>query len=88
MEIWKKLNYIFTKEQKIKLVLLFFMIVGGTFAELFGVTSILPVIQVATEPDAVEIETEAEEETETEEVTEAETETEEVTEAETETEEN
>lgn len=53
MEIWKKLNYIFTKEQKIKLVLLFFMIVGGTFAELFGVTSILPVIQVATEPDAV-----------------------------------
>ena len=51
MSIWKKLNYIFTKEQKIKLVLLFFMIVIGTFAELIGVTSILPVIQVATEPE-------------------------------------
>ena len=52
MEILKKLNYIFSKEQKIKLVLLFGMIVIGTFAELFGVTSILPVIQVATEPEA------------------------------------
>ena len=53
MGLWKKFNYIFTKGQKIKLVLLFFMIVIGTFAELFGVTSILPIIQVATEPDAV-----------------------------------
>ena len=52
MDILKKLNYIFSREQKIKLVLLFFMIIIGTFAELFGVTSILPVIQVATEPGA------------------------------------
>lgn len=51
MSIWKKLNYIFTKKQKIKLALLFLMIVIGTFAELVGVTSILPVIQVATEPE-------------------------------------
>lgn len=52
MEIIKKLNYIFSREQKIKLALLFVMIVLGTFAELFGVTSILPIIQVATEPGA------------------------------------
>ena len=51
MSICKKLNYIFTKKQKIKLVLLFLMIVIGTFAELVGVTSILPIIQVATEPE-------------------------------------
>ena len=51
MSIWKKLNYIFTKKQKIKLALLILMIVIGTFAELVGVTSILPVIQVATEPE-------------------------------------
>ena len=52
MEIVRKLNYIFSREQKIKLALLFVMIVVGTFAELFGVTSILPIIQVATEPGA------------------------------------
>ena len=35
MEIVRKLNYIFSREQKIKLALLFVMIVVGTFAELF-----------------------------------------------------
>lgn len=50
MDILKKLNYIFTKGQKIKLIFLFFMIILGTFAELFGVTSILPIIQLAVDP--------------------------------------
>ena len=51
MRIWKKLNFIFTRSQKIKLIILFLLIVIGTFAELVGVTSILPVIQVATESE-------------------------------------
>lgn len=53
MKTVKELAYIFTKEQKIKLFILFLMIVAGTFAELLGITSVLPAIQIAINPDAV-----------------------------------
>lgn len=50
----KKLNYIFTKDQKWKLLFLFIMIVAGTFAELFGVSAVLPLIQLAMKPEIIE----------------------------------
>ena len=54
MELVKKLNNIFEKEQKWKLLILFIMILIGTFAELLGVSAVLPLIQVAMKPAVVE----------------------------------
>ncbi len=54
MGMVKKLNYIFTREQRWKLLLLFIMIVFGTIAELFGVTAVLPLIQLAMKPEIAE----------------------------------
>lgn len=51
MKVLKELAYIFTKEQKVKLFILFLMIVAGTFAELFGISAILPVVQIALNPE-------------------------------------
>lgn len=50
----KKLNYIFTTDQKWKLLVLFIMIVIGTFAELFGVSAVLPLIQLVMKPTIIE----------------------------------
>ena len=50
----KKLNYIFTKDQKWKISVLFLMIIMGAFAELFGVSAVLPLIQLAMKPSIIE----------------------------------
>lgn len=42
----RKLRYIFSRKDKIKLVLLLVMITGGSFMELLGVTVFMPFIQV------------------------------------------
>ena len=42
----KKLNYIFTKKEKIRLAGVFLLILLGSFMELLGVSVFLPFIQV------------------------------------------
>ena len=49
-----KVNYILDRAQKIKLVILLIVIFIGAFVELLGVSSIMPLINVATDSNAVE----------------------------------
>lgn len=49
----KKLSYIFSRKQKINLVILLFIVVIGSLLELLGVTAILPFVEVATNPDII-----------------------------------
>ena len=49
-----KISYIFSKEQKRRLVLLFIVILIGTFLELLGVTAILPFINIILSPNEIE----------------------------------
>ena len=49
----KKVNYILDKPQKIKLIILLIIIFVGAFVELLGVSSIMPLINVATNPDGI-----------------------------------
>ena len=53
MDIQKKLQFIFTKEQKVKVVLLFFILFLGALLELLGVSAIMPLIQVVTNPNVL-----------------------------------
>ena len=53
MDIQKKLQFIFTKEQKVKFVLLFFILFLGALLELLGVSAIMPLIQVVTNPNVL-----------------------------------
>lgn len=50
----KKINYIFDRKQKIKILLIAFMIMIGAIFELLGITAILPFIEVTVDPRAVE----------------------------------
>ena len=50
----KKVNYILDRTQKWKLIMLLVIIFVGAFVELLGVSSIMPLINVATDPRAVE----------------------------------
>ena len=50
----KKVNYILDRTQKIKLIILLVIIFIGAFVELLGVSSIMPLINVATNPDAID----------------------------------
>lgn len=53
METLKKINLIFTKRQKIRLILLFVIILGGTVMELLGVSAILPLVNAVLTPDTM-----------------------------------
>lgn len=46
--------YIFTKEQKVKIVLLLMVIIFTSFLELLGVTAIMPFINVMMSPEAIQ----------------------------------
>lgn len=50
----KKIGYILDRKQKIKLVLLLIIIFIGSLVELLGVSSILPLVNVALEPSKIE----------------------------------
>lgn len=50
----KKLNYIFTRKEKICLVGVFVLILIGSFMELLGVSVFLPFIQVMMEPERIQ----------------------------------
>lgn len=48
-----KLNYIFSKKDKIEVIGLLFMIITGSFLELLGVTIFMPFIEIIMEPAAI-----------------------------------
>lgn len=50
----KKFNYIFDREQKLKFVILLFLIGGTTVLELLGVSAVLPFVNVVMNPDSIE----------------------------------
>lgn len=50
----KKINYVLDRRQKINLLFLLLIIFVGAFVELLGVSSILPVVNVATSPETIE----------------------------------
>lgn len=50
----KQLNYIFTKKQKFEFLLLLIVIIFTAFLELLGVTAIMPLIDVMTDPGSIE----------------------------------
>lgn len=50
----KKINYVLDRRQKINLLILLLIIFVGAFVELLGVSSILPVVNVATSPETIE----------------------------------
>ena len=54
VELFKKLNYIFDREQKIKIVFLMILILLTTFMELLGVAAIMPFVNVVMSPDTIE----------------------------------
>lgn len=49
----KKINYVLDRKQKIKLVILLAIILIGAFVELLGVSAVMPLINVAMEPDQI-----------------------------------
>lgn len=51
--MYKKINYILDDGQKIKLVIMLFVILVGALFELLGVSAIMPLISVATNPDSI-----------------------------------
>lgn len=53
MTIFKELNYIFNKKQKIRLCILFFVMLIGTVLELIGVTAVLPLVEAMTNPNSI-----------------------------------
>lgn len=53
MNFLKKINYIFDAKQKIKLIFLVFLILVGSLFELVGVSAILPLVNLAMEPDII-----------------------------------
>jgi len=54
MDLIKKLNYIFNKQQKLKFVFLFIIMFIGSLFELMGVSLILPFVQIVMEPNTIE----------------------------------
>lgn len=46
----KKINYVLNRKQKINLMLLLIIIFIGAFVELLGVSAVMPLIEVATQP--------------------------------------
>lgn len=53
MNMIHKINYIFNKKQKVRLVQLTIIIIIGAFFELLGVGVILPFINVVLDPNSV-----------------------------------
>lgn len=49
----KKINYVLNRKQKWNLIILLIVIFVGAFVELLGVSAILPIIDVALDPDVI-----------------------------------
>ena len=53
MDTFKKIRYIFNRKQKVTIVILACIIIGGAFCELLGITALLPFINVAISPNSI-----------------------------------
>lgn len=51
--VFRKIRYIFDRNQKIKFIILFFIVLGGALAETVGVSIIVPFISVVAYPETV-----------------------------------
>ena len=49
----KKVSYVLDRRQKINLGILLFIILIGAFVELLGVSAVMPLINVAMEPEQI-----------------------------------
>ena len=49
--MFRQLNRILSKKQKLQMVGIFFLIVVGAFVEMLGISAILPFIQAILTPD-------------------------------------
>lgn len=54
MNLFKELNYLFDRKLKLKFVGMVFVVLFGAVAELCGVYVILPVVELAADPEAVQ----------------------------------
>lgn len=54
MKLYKELCYLFDLKLKLKFVGMIFVILFGAAAELLGVSMIMPIVTLATDPQAVE----------------------------------
>ncbi|MBD5531515.1 MAG: ABC transporter ATP-binding protein [Lachnospiraceae bacterium] len=54
MNLYKELSYLFDRKLKLKFVGMVFVVLFGAIAELCGVYVILPVVELATDPEAVQ----------------------------------
>ena len=54
MNLLKRLAYVFDRKQKTQLMGLFIIILIGTFIELLGVTSIMPLLDIMIAPETIE----------------------------------
>jgi len=52
--MWKKLNYIFSRKDKIILIVLLFAVAMGSFLELLGVSLFSPFVEVITSPAIIQ----------------------------------
>lgn len=53
MELFRKVNYILNKKQKIRLIILITLIMIGGVMELVGIAAILPFVNVLTKPELI-----------------------------------
>lgn len=53
--MFRKINFIFNRSQKIRLGILFFMIIIAGLLETLGVSAVLPLVTIMLEPDQFEI---------------------------------
>ena len=53
----KKINYVLDKGQKLNLLILMLVIIGGSFLETLGVSAILPLVNIISKPEIIEDET-------------------------------
>lgn len=53
MTLFKKINYIFNRKQKIQLLILLVLILVASILELIGVSAILPLVDVAMNPEII-----------------------------------
>lgn len=51
--MYHKLNYIFNSKEKLKIILLLFMVIIGSFMELLGVAIFSPFVEIIMEPDII-----------------------------------
>ncbi len=54
MSLFKEFNYLFDRKLKWKFIAMVFVVLFGALAELLGVSAILPIVELATNPEAVE----------------------------------